>query len=53
MFVTREFDLFGIGDDIPDNIVLFPGSVALGKKNAVLGSTIVCPRDRYLLESSI
>jgi hypothetical protein len=53
MFITGESDLFGIGDDIPDNVVLLPGSIVLGKKNAVLGSNIDCPRDRYLLESSI
>jgi hypothetical protein len=48
MFITGEFDLLGIGDDISDIAVLLPGSIVLGKKNVVLGSNIVCPRDRYL-----
>jgi hypothetical protein len=53
MFITGEFDLLGLGDDVSDNAVLLPGSLALGKKNVVLGPNTVCPRDRCLLESCI
>jgi hypothetical protein len=43
--------IFCAGANVSDNTVVLPGSIV--GKNVVLGSNTVCPRGRYLPESSI